>query len=183
MDNYFENKLISEKMLKERIIFLDKEIDSKTASDVVSKLLYLDSESNDDIKLFINSPGGEISSGLMIYDTINLIKSDVQTISIGVSASMAAIILLSGTKGKRKILPNSKVMLHDLSGDTKGKFKDIINEIQEMNKLHNKIFEIIKSNTNLTIEQIEEYLKNDFWLNSEEALQLGVVDKIITNKV
>jgi len=183
LDNYFENKLISEKMLKERIIFLDKEIDSKTASDVVSKLLYLDSESNDDIKLFINSPGGEISSGLMIYDTINLIKSDVQTISIGVSASMAAIILLSGTKGKRKILPNSKVMLHDLSGDTKGKFKDIINEIQEMNKLHNKIFEIIKSNTNLTIEQIEEYLKNDFWLNSEEALQLGVVDKIITNKV
>ena len=183
MDNYFENKLISEKMLKERIIFLDKEIDSKTASDVVSKLLYLDSESNDDIKLFINSPGGEISSGLMIYDTINLIKSDVQTISIGVSASMAAIILLSGTKGKRKILPNSKVMLHDLSGDAKGKFKDIINEIQEMNKLHNKIFEIIKNNTSLTIEQIEEYLKNDFWLNSEEALQLGVVDKIITNKV
>ena len=170
-------------MLKERIIFIDKEINSETASDIVSKLLYLDSESNEDIKMIINSPGGEVSSGLMIYDTINLIKSDVQTISIGISASMAAIILLSGTKGKRKVLPNSKVMLHDLSGEAKGKFKDIITEIQEINKTHNKLFEIIKDNTNLTINQIEEYLKGDFWLNSEEALKYGIVDKIIANKV
>ncbi len=183
MDNFFENKLISEKMLKERIIFLDKEIDSKTASDIVSKLLYLDSLNNEDIKIFINSPGGEVSSGLMIYDTINIIKSDVETISVGISASMAAIILLSGTKGKRKILPNSRVMLHDLSGETKGKYKDIIIEIQEINKTHNKLFEIVKDNTNLTINQVEEYLKNDFWLNSEEALKYGIVDKIITNKM
>ena len=183
MDNFFENKLISEKMLKERIIFLDKEIDSKTASDIVSKLLYLDSLNNEDIKIFINSPGGEVSSGLMIYDTINIIKSDVETISVGISASMAAIILLSGTKGKRKILPNSRVMLHDLSGETKGKYKDIIIEIQEINKTYNKLFEIVKDNTNLTINQVEEYLKNDFWLNSEEALKYGIVDKIITNKM
>lgn len=182
MDNFFENKIISEKLLKERIIFLDEEINSKTASDVVSKLLYLDSESNDDIRLYINSPGGEISSGFMIYDTMNIIKSDVQTISIGTSASMAAIILLAGCKGKRKILPNSKVMLHDLSGEAKGKFKDVITEVKEMNKLHNKLFEIIKNNTNLTMEQIEENLKNDFWLNSDEALKYGVVDKIISNK-
>ena len=182
MDSLFENKIISEKMLKERIIFLDKEIDSKVASDIVSKLLYLDSENNDDIKLYINSPGGEISSGLMIYDTINLIKSDVETISVGISASMAAIILLSGTKGKRKILPNSRVMLHDLSGEAKGKYKDIITEVQEMNKIHNKLLNIVRNNTNLTNNQIEEYLKNDFWLNSEEALKYGIVDKIITNK-
>lgn len=181
MDNYFENKIISEKLLKERIIFLDKEINSATASEVVSKLLYLDSESNDDIMLYINSPGGEVSSGFMIYDTINIIKSDVQTISVGTAASMAAIILLVGTKGKRKILPNSKVMLHDLSGEAKGKFKDVITEVKEMNKLHNKIFEIIENNTNFTKEQIEENLKNDFWLNSEEALRFGLVDKIITN--
>ncbi len=179
MNNIFEGKLVNEKLLKERIIFLDKEIDSKTASDVVSKLLYLDSENNDDIKIFINSPGGNISDGLMIYDTINYINSDVQTISIGTSASMAAIILLSGTKGKRKILPNSKVMLHDLSGETRGKYKDIITEVKELNKIHDIIFEIIGKKTNLSMEQIEEYLKNDFWLNSNEALKYGIVDKII----
>ena len=181
MNNYFENKMISEKLLKERIIFLDKEINSETASDIVSKLLYLDSEGDEDIKLYINSPGGEISSGFMIYDTINLIKSDVQTISVGTSASMAAIILLAGTKGKRKILPNSKVMLHDLSGEAKGKFKDVLTEVKEMNKLHNKLFDIIVEKTNLTKEQIEDNLKNDFWLNSDEALKYGIVDKIVTN--
>lgn len=181
MNNYFENKVISEKLLKERIIFLDKEINSETASDIVSKLLYLDSEGNEDIKLYINSPGGEISSGFMIYDTINLINSDVQTISVGTSASMAAIILLAGTKGKRKILPNSKVMLHDLSGEAKGKYKDVITEVKEMNKLHNKLFEIITEKTNLTMDQVEDKLKNDFWLSSEEALNYGLVDKIVTN--
>ena len=133
MDNYFENKIISEKLLKERIIFLDDEVNYRTAIEIVTKLLYLDSEGNDDIKLFINSPGGEISSGLMIIDTMNLIKSDVETISVGTSASMAALILICGAKGKRKILPNSKVMLHDLSGETKGKYKDVIAEIEEMN--------------------------------------------------
>jgi len=183
LNNYFEKNLIGEKLLKERVIFLDKEIDSTTASDIVSKLLYLDAENNNDIKLFINSPGGEISSGLMIYDTIKLIKSDVQTISIGLSASMAAILLLAGTKGKRKILPNSRVMLHDLSGEAKGNFKDIITEMQEIRKTHNILFEIIRDNTNLTIDQIEEYLKNDFWLNGEEALKYGIIDKIITKEV
>ena len=182
MDNYFDNKIINEKMLKERIIFLDKEINAKTASDIVSKLLYLDSENNDDILLYINSPGGEISSGLMIYDTINLIKSDVQTISVGISASMAAIILLSGTKGKRKILPNSKVMLHDLSGEAKGNYNNIINEIEEIKKLHNKLFEIINLNTKLTKDEIKNNLEQDFWLTSNEALKYGIVDKIITSK-
>lgn len=182
MDNFFENKIINEKLIKERIIFLDKEIDPKTASDVVSKLLYLDSESQDDIKLYINSPGGEISSGFMIYDTMNLIKSDVQTISVGISASMSAIILLAGTKGKRKILPNSKVMLHDLSGEAKGKFKDFVTEVKEMNRTHNKLFEIIKNNTTLTMKQIDEILKNDYWLNSDEALKYGIVDKIVKNE-
>ena len=179
MDNYFDNKIINEKMLKERIIFLDKEINAKTAGEIVTKLLYLDSENNDDITIYINSPGGEISSGLMIYDTMNLIKSDVQTISVGISASMAAIILLSGTKGKRKILPNSKVMLHDLSGEVKGNYNTIVNEIEEMKKLHNIIFEIINENTNLTKKEIEKYLKKDFWITSKEALNYKIVDKII----
>ena len=182
MNNYFDNKLISEKLLKERIIFLNKEINHETAGDVVAKLLYLDSIDNDDIKIYINSPGGEVSSGFMIYDTINLIKSDVETISIGTSASMAAIILLAGTKGKRKILPHSKVMLHDLSGGATGKYKDVLTEVNELNKLHDILFNIIKDKTCLTISQIEENLKNDFWLNSEEALKYGLVDKIISYK-
>ena len=182
MSSLYEEKLIGEKLLRERIIFLDKEINSETASVVVSKLLYLDSENNDDITIYINSPGGEISSGFMIYDTIKFIKSDVQTISIGTSASMAAILLLSGTKGKRKILPNSNVMLHDLSGGASGKFKDIMIEVREMDKINKKIFNIIKNNTNLTEVQIEDNLKNDFWLNSEDALKYGIVDKIITTK-
>lgn len=181
MDNY-GNKMIYENLLKERIIFIDEEINSKTASDIVAKLLYLDSENNDDITIYINSPGGEISSGFMIYDTIQFIKSDVQTISLGTSASMAALLLLSGTKGKRKILPNSNVMLHDLSGGTKGKFSDIMIEVKEMQKLHKKIFNIIKQNTNFNDEELKENLKNDFWLNSEEALKYGIVDKIISPK-
>lgn len=183
MDKFYESKVIAEKLLKERILFIDKEINAKTASDIVAKLLYLDSESNEDIIIYINSPGGEISSGFMIYDTMNFIKSDIQTISLGTSASMAAILLLSGTKGKRKILPNSNVMLHDLSGGTTGKYSDIMVEVKEMQKVHEKIFSIIKQNTNLTEEQIKENLKNDFWLNSQEALKYGIVDKIITSKI
>ena len=182
MNRYYEEKGIYEKLLKERILFIDGEINSKSASDIVAKLLYLDSESNDDIIIYINSPGGEISSGFMIYDTIKFIKSDVQTVSLGTSASMAAILLLSGTKGKRKILPNSKVMLHDLSGGVTGKFRDIMIEVKEMYQIHKKIFNIIKESTNLTEKQIEENLRNDFWLDSEEALEYGIVDKIVTGK-
>lgn len=182
MNRYYEEKGIYEKLLKERILFIDGEINSKSASDIVAKLLYLDSESNDDIIIYINSPGGEISSGFMINDTIKFIKSDVQTVSLGTSASMAAILLLSGTKGKRKILPNSKVMLHDLSGGATGKFRDIMIEVKEMNQIHKKIFNIIKESTNLTEKQIEENLRNDFWLDSEEALEYGIVDKIVTGK-
>lgn len=182
MNRLYEERIIGEKLLKERIIFLDSEIDSKLASEIVAKLLYLDSENNEDITIYINSPGGEISSGFMIYDTMNFIKSDVQTISIGTSASMAAILLLAGTKGKRKILPNSNVMLHDLSGGAKGKFKDIMVEVIEMNKMHKKLFNIIKDNTNLTEEEIENNLRGDFWLNSDEALKYGLVDKIISVK-
>lgn len=182
MNEFYEEKLISEKLLKERILFIDKEINAKTASDIVAKLLYFDSENHEDIIIYINSPGGEISSGFMIYDTIQFIKSDVQTVSLGTSASMAAILLLSGTKGKRKILPNSNVMLHDLSGGATGKFNDIMIEVKEMQKIHQKIFNIIKQNTNLTEEQINDNLKNDFWLDSEEALKYGIVDKIILTK-
>ena len=133
------------------------------------------------VNVYINSPGGEISSGFMIYDTFSFIQSDVQTISLGTSASMAALLLLSGTKGKRKILENSNVMLHDLSGGTTGKYGDIMAATQHMQKTHRKIFDIIQKNTNLTDEEIEVNLKNDFWLDSEEVLRYGIVDKIISS--
>ena len=116
----------------------------------------------------------------MIYDTINLIKSDVQTISMGTSASMAAILLLLGTKGKRMILPNSKVMLHDLSAGTSGKYNDMLIDFEQWNKTHEKMHKLIKENTYLTEEIIETKLKTDYWLTSEEALKFGIVDKIIT---
>lgn len=182
MNRFCVENEISEKMLKERILFIDKEINAKTASAIVAKLLYLDADSHEDITIYINSPGGEISSGFMIYDTMQFIKSDVQTVSLGTSASMAAVLLLAGTKGKRKILPNSSVMLHDLSGGASGKFSDIMVEVKELQKIHQKIFNIIKENTKLTEEQIKENLKNDFWLDSREALQYGIVDQIITAK-
>ena len=183
MDNFFENKVISEKLLKERIIMLDEEINSKSAGNIVSKLLYLNSEGDEDIKLYINSPGGEVSSGLMIIDTMNLISCDVQTISIGTSASMAAIILMSGTKGKRMILPNSKVMIHDLFGEAKGKFNDVLTEFEEMNKTRKTICNIISNNTAITNDQLENCLKKDFWINSSEAVKYGIVDKVITKEV
>lgn len=180
MDNILE-KDIYKKMLKERIIFINEEIDNKNASEVVAKLLYLDSLNNEDIMIYINSPGGEVSAGLMIYDTIRFIKSDVQTVAIGLAASMASIILMAGTKGKRKILEHGRVMLHDISGNFGGKYSDIVIAAKEMKKSHETIFNIIKNNTLLTDEHIKNNLKLDLWLTSDEALKLGIVDKIINN--
>ena len=181
LSKLYECRMVEEKLLESRILFIDQEINARVASDVVAKLLYLDSLNHEDIVVYINSPGGEISSGFMIYDTFSFIQSDVQTISLGTSASMAALLLLSGTKGKRKILENSNVMLHDLSGGTTGKYGDIMAATQHMQKTHRKIFDIIQKNTNLTDEEIEVNLKNDFWLDSEEALRYGIVDKIISS--
>lgn len=178
MNKRMEEK-VYEDLLNERIIFLNEEINSKSAGNIVAKLLYLDSKSNEDITIYINSPGGMVSSGLMIYDTIKHLKSNVVTVGIGLSASMAAIILLSGTKGKRKILPHAKVMLHDVSGGTEGSYKDILVATKEIQKTHNILFKIIKENTILTDDEIEKNLSSDYWLDSSEALEKSIVDSII----
>lgn len=176
MDN--ENNLINI-MIKNRIIFLNDEINDKTANDIILQLLYLDSLNNEDIKLYINSPGGDITQGLAIIDCINSIKSDVQTICIGCAYSMAAIILLCGKKGKRKILPNSEVMIHSVLGQSSGDLKTIVQSsirLQEKSKL---IQTLIKKNTTLSNVKISSMMKKDSFLTSIESLKYGFVDKII----
>lgn len=178
MNKIFENE-VYKKLLEGRIIFINGEINDEMASEVVAKLLYLDSQSNEDITIYINSPGGSVTSGLMIYDTIKYVKSDVSTIGIGLSASMASILLMSGTKGKRKILTHGRVMLHELSTATDGKISDILVYTNEIQRTHKTLSNIIVENSSLSKEQVEIELKKDFWLNSNEALKLGIVDKII----
>lgn len=178
LNNIFENE-VYKKLLEGRIIFINGEINDKMASEVVAKLLYLDSQSNEDITIYINSPGGSVTSGLMIYDTIKYVKSDVSTIGIGLSASMASILLMSGTKGKRKILTHGRVMLHELSSSTDGKISDILVFTNEIQKTHKTLSEIIVENSSLSNEQVQIELKKDFWLDSSEALKFGIVDKII----
>lgn len=179
MNKLFENE-VYRKLLERRIIFINGEINDQMASEVVAKLLYLDSQSNEDITIYINSPGGSVTSGLMIYDTIKYVKSDVSTIGIGLSASMASILLMAGTKGKRKILTHGRVMLHELSTATDGKISDILIFTNEIQKTHKTLSNIIVENSILSHSQVEEELKKDFWLDSNQALKLGIVDKIIT---
>ena len=178
MNKLFENE-VYKKLLESRIIFINGEINDEMASEVVAKLLYLDSLSDDDIIVYINSPGGSVTSGLMIYDTIKYIKSDVSTVGIGLSASMASILLMSGTKGKRKILTHGRVMLHELSTATGGKISDILVFTNEIQKTHKILSNIIVENSVLSKEQVEVELKKDFWLDSEQALRFGIVDKIV----
>lgn len=178
MNKLFEDD-VYKKLMESRIIFINGEINDEMASDVVAKLLYLDSQSNEDIVIYINSPGGSVTSGLMIYDTIKYVKSDVSTIGIGLSASMASILLMSGTKGKRKILTHGRVMLHELSTATDGKISDILVFTNEIQKTHKILSNIIVENSILSPSQVEAELKKDFWLDSNEALRFGIVDKII----
>lgn len=179
LNKLFENE-VYRKLLERRIIFINGEINDQMASEVVAKLLYLDSQSNEDITIYINSPGGSVTSGLMIYDTIKYVKSDVSTIGIGLSASMASILLMAGTKGKRKILTHGRVMLHELSTATDGKISDILIFTNEIQKTHKTLSNIIVENSTLSHSQVESELKKDFWLDSNQALKLGIVDKIIT---
>lgn len=178
LTNIFENK-IYQKLIDNRIIFLNGEIDDESASMVVAKLLYLDSISHEDIVIYINSPGGSVTSGLMIYDTIKYLKSDVSTIGIGLSASMASILLMSGTHGKRKILPHGKVMLHEISTTTGGKISDILVAATEAKKTNEILSKIISENSKLNYEQIKDNLNKDLWLDSNKALEYGIVDKVI----
>ena len=166
-------------LLKNRIIFISGEIDDTLSNLVVAQLLYLDSLSHEDISLYINSPGGSVTSGLAIYDTMNFIKSNVSTICYGICASMAALLLSSGKKGKRYILPNADVMIHQVLGRSEGQASDIKIATDRILDLKNRLNTILSKNTNKHIKTIEKDTDRDNYLNANEALEYGIVDKII----
>lgn len=167
------------RLLKDRIVFLVGEINDASANIIISELLYLDSLNHDDIFLYINSPGGSITSGMSIYDTMNYIESDIRTISLGMSASMAAFLLSSGTPGKRFCLPNAEVMIHQPLGGAQGQATDIQIAAERIIKLKNKLNQILAKNTKQDIETIKKDTERDCFLSAEGALKYGIVDKII----
>lgn len=169
---------IYSKLLKDRIIFITGVIDDNVSNSVVAQLLYLDSINHNDIYMYINSPGGSVSSGLAIYDTMNFVKSDVSTICIGMAASMGAFLLSSGKKGKRLILPNSDVMIHQVLGKSEGQASDIKIATDRILKLKSRLNKIMAKNTGKSIKTIEKDTDRDNYLSADEAVKYGLVDKI-----
>jgi len=167
------------RLLNDRIVFINGEINDNLASIVVSELLYLDSLNHNDIYLYINSPGGSITSGMAIYDTMNYIKSDVKTICIGLAASMGAFLLANGTKGKRCSLPNSEIMIHQPLGGTQGQATDIKIAAERILKIKDKLNKILSNVTSKDIKIIEKDTERDNYMDPEDALQYGLIDEII----
>ena len=167
------------RLLKDRIIILSGEINDNVASIVVSELLYLDSLGHEDIYLYINSPGGSVTSGFAIYDTMNFIKSDVRTIVVGMAASMGAFLLSSGTKGKRFALKNAEVMIHQVLGGAQGQATDIKIAAEHILKIKKKLNSILATNTGQPINKVIKDCERDNYMSSEEALKYGLVDEII----
>lgn len=174
---------IYSRLLKERIIFLADEVNDQTASLVVAQLLFLESEDpNKDIQLYINSPGGSVTAGMAIYDTMNYIKCDVSTICIGMAASMGAFLLSSGAKGKRLALPNAEVMIHQPSGGAKGQATEIQIVAENILKTKKKLNEILAANTGQTVEKIAEDTERDNFMSAEEAKAYGLIDEIVESR-
>lgn len=168
------------RLLKDRIIFIGTPIDSHSANLIVAQLLFLDSEnSKKDIYIYINSPGGSVYDALAIYDTMNFIKSDVQTIAIGMAASAAAILLSSGTKGKRMILPHGKVMIHQPSSAARGRVSDMEIDLEESIRIKKQIEEIMAKNTGQPVKKVHEDMERDYYMTAEEAKKYGLVDQIV----
>lgn len=171
---------IYSRLLKDRIIFLGEEVNEHTANIVVAQLLYLAyDDPKKDIKLYINSPGGSVYDGLAIYDTIQHIAPDVQTIGIGLQASMGAFLLSSGTKGKRYALPNARIMIHQPSSGTRGKITDQEITLREGVFLKHRLNEILAKNTGQKLAKIEKDVDRDFWMSAVEAKEYGLVDEVI----
>lgn len=174
---------IYSRLLEDRIIFLTGEINDAIANIIVAQLIYLEGKNpNKDIYLYINSPGGSVSAGLAIFDTINYIKCDVSTICIGLAASMGAFLLASGTKGKRFALPNSEVMIHQPLGGAQGQASDIEIQAKHIQKIKEKINTILSERTNQKLEKIEKDTDRDFYMSAKEALDYGIIDKIFEKR-
>lgn len=167
------------RLLKDRIIFLSGEITDEVANVVVGELLFLNSQSKEDIYLYINSPGGSVTAGMAIYDTINFIEADVSTICVGMCASMAAFLLSSGTKGKRVCLKNGEVMIHQPLGGVQGQATEIKIAAERIIKMKKKLNQMLSYNTGQSLKKIENDTERDYFMDSEEALNYGIVDKIL----
>jgi len=173
---------IFSRLLRERIIFLGTEIDDDVANTIVAQLLLLDSENPEkDIMLYINSPGGVITAGMAIYDTMQLIKADVSTICIGEAASMGAFLLCSGTKGKRMALPSARIMIHQPLGGAKGQATDIELEAKEIMRMKEMLIKIMADNSGQDYEKVKEDCERDHYLSAQEAVEYGLIDKVITS--
>lgn len=174
---------IYSRLLEDRIIFISGEINTDLANLVIAQLLFLEAKNNTkDISLYINSPGGEVDAGLAIYDTMNFIKSKVNVICVGLCASMAAVLLSSGEKGKRYALPHSRIMIHQPLGGAQGQASDIKIQAEQILKIKDLINEILSKNTGKDIKQIEKDTNRDYYLTPEEALEYGLIDEILVNK-
>ena len=167
------------RLLMDRIIFLGVPINADVANIIQAQLLYLDSVSDKDINLYLNTPGGEVISGLAIYDTMQLIKSDVATTCAGIAASMGSILLCGGTKGKRNILPHSKIMIHQPLGGVSGQASDILIEAKEIEKCREELYRIISTNCDQPYDKVFVDADRNYWMTADEALAYGMVDNII----
>ncbi len=174
---------IFSRLLNDRIIMLSEEVNDTTASLIVAQLLYLEAQDPDkDIQFYINSPGGVITSGLAIYDTMQYIKCDVSTICVGMAASMGAFLLSAGAKGKRMALPNAEIMIHQPSGGAQGQATDIQIQARRIQSMKQKLNEILAANTGKPLEQIVADTERDNFMTAEEALEYGIIDKVITKR-
>ena len=170
---------IYSRLLKDRIIIISGEINDNNSNTVVAQLLYLDSINHNDISIYINSPGGSVTAGMAIYDTMNFIKSDVSTICVGMAASMGAFLLSSGKVGKRYSLENSEIMIHQPLGGVQGQATEIKIAAERILKLKDKLNRILSKNTKKPLEQVEQDTERDYYLSSKEALEYGIIDKIL----
>lgn len=175
---------IYSRLLSDRIIFLGEEVTDNSASLVVAQLLFLEAQDPDkDIAIYINSPGGSVTAGFAIYDTMNFIKCDISTICIGMAASMGSFLLAGGTKGKRFALPNAEVMIHQPSGGAKGTASDIRIMAEYVLNNKKKLNQILAANTGRTVEEIERDTDRDNFMSAKEALEYGIIDKVISNRL
>lgn len=175
---------IYSRLLKDRIIFLGEEVNDVSANLIVAQLLFLESEDpNKDIHLYINSPGGSVTAGWAIYDTMQYIKCDVSTTCIGMAASMGAFLLAGGKKGKRFALPNSEIMIHQPSGGTQGQASDIKIQAENILKTREKLNRYLAANTGRSLEEIERDTERDHWLSADEAKEYGLIDEVVTARV
>jgi ATP-dependent Clp protease, protease subunit len=174
---------IYSRLLNERIVFLGTPVDDQIANLIVAQLLHLESEDPDkDIALYINSPGGSVYAGLAIYDTMQYIKPDVQTICIGIAMSMGALLLAAGAKGKRMATPNSKILIHQVSGGFQGQGTDIEIQAREVISLKRRMEEIISKHTEQPLEKVAQDMERDYFMSSEEASEYGLIDTVVANR-